>query len=568
MTGIRNRMLRFAIVCAGMLMVTPPVVRAQGSQIPQGYNSQDWTTVNADAERDSWVRTDPYISLGSMQNPTGFGVVRKVKLEENPTSGHFDSQAIFETEAGGYKSMGYVIDSAGNAVGFDSDTDQIFWRNPLASGTAMGGNCPKQVNAGMTRALTEMVPTVLPYGGIELGFRIRDRQPVAGGVVGEPHQGATNISEFSAPFGGANGPGFRAPGGGVFVLGPDGFLHQLSLLKGFDVLMAPAKFLPPNASTAGLTAFDKYVYVATSNSCGDVPNGVWGFSLADSSVVSWNAKGASIAGTVGAAFGTDGSLYVATGEGPEGSAADSVVSMEQKTLRVRSYFSPGKTPFVATPVVLTYPNWNPARGKDMVVAANKDGKLYLMDSVSLGGADRKTALTSSTKYTNYSTDYVPGALASWQDAGGNRWVLAPIGSAVASDTHFPINNGSVTDGAIVAFKVIEQGGKLKLEPGWVSRNMVSPLPPAIVNGVVFALSSGEYHTSDASMTTVQRAQRSVPAVLYALDAMTGKELWNSGTALPSYAHSVGLSLSFSTIYVTTADDTLWSFGSLQDQDKE
>lgn len=95
---------------------------------------------------------------------------------------------------------------------------------------------------------------------------------------------------------------------------------------------------------------------------------------------------------------------------------------------------------------------------------------------------------------------------------------------------------------------------------------MSPVPPIIVNGVVFALSSGEYHPSDASMTAAQRAEHSVPAVLYALDAMTGKELWNSGTALPSYVHSGGISLSFSTIYMTTSDDTLWSFGFPQDKD--
>ena len=33
--------------------------------------------------------------------------------------------------------------------------------------------------------------------------------------------------------------------------------------------------------------------------------------------------------------------------------------------------------------------------------------------------------------------------------------------------------------------------RLALEPGWVSRDLVSPLTPLVINGVVFAVSSGE-----------------------------------------------------------------------------
>ena len=63
--------------------------------------------------------------------------------------------------------------------------------------------------------------------------------------------------------------------------------------------------------------------------------------------------------------------------------------------------------------------------------------------------------------------------------------------------------------------------------------MFSPLPPIIINDVVFALSSGAFRSGGAQMTAAQRAQRSKPAVLYALDASTGKELWNSGSTITS-----------------------------------
>ena len=48
-----------------------------------------------------------------------------------------------------------------------------------------------------------------------------------------------------------------------------------------------------------------------------------------------------------------------------------------------------------------------------------------------------------------------------------------------------------------------------------------------------------------------RAQRSVPAVLYALDASTGKELWNSGKAIASFSHSGGLAVGGSKVFVST-----------------
>ena len=41
------------------------------------------------------------------------------------------------------------------------------------------------------------------------------------------------------------------------------------------------------------------------------------------------------------------------------------------------------------------------------------------------------------------------------------------------------------------------------------------------------------------MTAAQRAKASVPAVVYALDAANGKELWNSGKTITSFMHGGG-----------------------------
>jgi outer membrane protein assembly factor BamB len=115
-------------------------------------------------------------------------------------------------------------------------------------------------------------------------------------------------------------------------------------------------------------------------------------------------------------------------------------------------------------------------------------------------------------------------------------------------------------GAIVAFKLTDQGGKIALERSWASRAMVAPLTPVVFNGTVFAVASGERRSlADAKLTAAQRAQRSVPAILYALDSATGKELWNSGRTITSFARA-GLSASAGQVYLVTFDNTLYAFG--------
>jgi len=49
-------------------------------------------------------------------------------------------------------------------------------------------------------------------------------------------------------------------------------------------------------------------------------------------------------------------------------------------------------------------------------------------------------------------------------------------------------------------------------------------------------------------------------VLYALDAQTGKELWNSGDAIASWSHWGGLSLANGRVYINTFDGYQYCFG--------
>ena len=166
----------------------------------------------------------------------------------------------------------------------------------------------------------------------------------------------------------------------------------------------------------------------------------------------------------------------------------------------------------------------------LIAAATADGSLHLVDTANLSSALSVTPATAKGA--------APGALASFVDGAGTRWVL------VAQ---------TARKGAIQAYKVSDDG---KLASGWTSRELVSPLTPTIINGVVIATSSGEVKSADNKLT----AARSGKAVVYLLDGTTGKELWNSGTTVASFARGNALSGGMGQFYLTTYDGTLYAFG--------
>ena len=164
-------------------------------------------------------------------------------------------------------------------------------------------------------------------------------------------------------------------------------VHALNVQDGSD-LAPPVKFLPPDANVSGLILIDRVLYAATANNCGGVANGMWAIDLAspDKTVTTWKSNGGGSAGTVGPAFGSDGLIYLATADGDYSAAnySDAVVALQPKTLALKDYFTPGKMAFDSSPVVFPY------NGKDLVAAAGKQGRLYLLDSSSLGGPDHHT----------------------------------------------------------------------------------------------------------------------------------------------------------------------------------
>jgi outer membrane protein assembly factor BamB len=74
----------------------------------------------------------------------------------------------------------------------------------------------------------------------------------------------------------------------------------------------------------------------------------------------------------------------------------------------------------------------------------------------------------------------------------------------------------------------------------------------IANGIVFALAAGDN-------------KKNSHAVLYALDAATGKELYSSQSVVKSFSHNAGLAIANRRIYFTTHDNAVYCFGFFADQ---
>ncbi len=304
----------------------------------------------------------------------------------------------------------------------------------------------------------------------------------------------------------------------AYVVGSDGYLHALNVSNGWDN-MTPALFLPANTRAAGLiiaTAADgkAVAYTATTHGCGSQPDAVWAMDLAspEKTVVAFKASGATIAGGAGPTLGRDGTVYIATMDGVS-PFSSSLIALQPRTLKLKASATMPKASWNASPLVL------PWKDNDVVVAAG-GGTLFLFDAASLGGGP----IATSPAFGNGT--YEASALASWQDAEGTRWIAASHARGIAT------------------FTLVEQSGKAVFRPGWSSRAIASPISLLVVNGVVFTASAGS---------------PTVPAVLYAIEAATGKDLWNSGRAITSSVKG-GLSAGQGNVYVPGADSTLYAFG--------
>jgi hypothetical protein len=351
----------------------------------------------------------------------------------------------------------------------------------------------------------------------------------AGRGAAPPAGAGANAGAGAPPAAPGRGPGGGGGGGrggfslasATYALSTDGVLHGLTLHDGLDGIQ-PIPFLPAGAQATDLTMIDGTVYTATANSCGAAPNGVWAITPVATpaggtfpKAISWTTGGT--ASPRVPSFNADGVMFVTVGSGT-GEFSDSVVALDATTLTVKDKFTLRGANFGNPAVIFRIDS------RDIVAAQAADGRIVLLD-----GANLSRSLYVSAAIGN-DTGYRLAAMAAWEDPTGQRWLV------------------STTPTSVVAYKVTVAGNSASLAPGWTLTGLKAPLAPLVINGLVFALSSGDAAATES-------------AVLYAADGITGKKVWDSGKTITSFVpRSSAIWNSMGQVLVGASDSTLYAFG--------
>jgi outer membrane protein assembly factor BamB len=393
----------------------------------------------------------------------------------------------------------------------------------------------------------------------------------------------------------------------IYALSGDGVLHGLTLDNGEDKI-APIDLVPPYSRNWSLNLIDGILYTTVGRGCGSsktetVASHMIAIDLNDPAhpIAKFYTSAGRPAGAWGrgGAVAGPGGLYYQTADGAFEPASNkygnTLLNLAPRTLQVLDYFVPPNTDLLnkkdldfgsSGPATFPFQNW------ELVAAAGKDATVYLLDAKSLGGSDHHTPLFGS-RYGNdeesYAGNGVWGSMATSVDAKGNRWLYVPMWGPVAKDAKFSYTNGDAEKGSVMGFRLTVQNGKPALDAVWVSRNLAMPDPPVIANGVLFALSTGENTVQRTTaplppgekemfrmaprpqepgeparprvrgLTARERLQNTEHAVLYGLDATTGKELYSSKDQIDDWTHFSGLTVSNGTVYVITRNSRVYAF---------
>ena len=567
------------LLISSAAVVTGVALFAQGRNI-----GGEWPTALGDAQRTNWMRSDPNISIESLAKP-GFELQWRAGLE---------GQRGLKPAVQGVTANGVtlftplsIVTGANDVLAIDNDTGETFWYKSFGSAAAGSGACAAAPVAATRQApLVPAAPVMGGAGGrggrggyssavgnpgegvpIPAGAgrgggagRAGDAPGAGAPPAGAPPAGAPPAGAPAAGTppagpppaagappapgraGGGGGGGFGRPSGVVYALARDGMLHAVGLPSAKDTYK-PAPFIPAGARATDLLAVNDMLYTSTTGKCGGSADAVYAMDLAGEArpVVSYKTTGSPV-GAV--ALTTDATVVVVVTNG--------VVTLDPKTLAVNQSFTDSATTFVTGPLVFTH------RGKDVIAAGTKDGRIVLFDttlsapiaSVKIAAdADATFGAETLAFFREYSAPPpdAPGAPPAAQPPAGGRG----FGGAAA----IPMVPGqgwllATARNAVVAFQ-ISSDDKPSLTAGWTSRALASPSAALVVNNVVFAAASGKPAAPSGAGS---------PAVLYALNAMTGKELWNSGTALKSYMPGRGLWTSNSQVYVGGNDGAVYAFG--------
>jgi len=441
------------------LASAPTLPEPTPSAAPTGPANGDWLTYSYDPERTGWARGETTLNKSNVGQLI---LLWKAQLDAvpNPINVHAtltDALAVGNVNTSqGTKNLVIVAGGANerNALyALDAARGTIVWErsypNNLKPPQAANGTCPNNLNS----------------------------TPVIDKATGT-----------------------------VYVLPNDGKVRGVSLANGEDRIPATS-VVPAFSRNYSLNLIDGILYATTTRGCAGVASQIAAMDVnsAEHPVAHFYTspgKGSGIWGR-GAIVKSPSGLLAQTADGafdPGSGRWGNTILELNKDLRLMDSYTPANESYInakdfdlgsGSPLVFPYEKWT------LIAAAAKEGVIYLLDAKSLGGADHRTPLYLSPRYSNDAMKFgfngMWGAMGTYVDAQGQRWLLVPMMGPPAKDTvsSFKVQHGNVVNGSLMAFKVQTQDGKPVLTPEWMSGDLDVPGVPVIANGVVFVLADGD-----------------------------------------------------------------------------
>lgn len=371
----------------------------------------------------------------------------------------------------------------------------------------------------------------------------------------------------------------------LFVITSDGRLLTLDLADGHQ-LMPPARFVPPYSKMWSLNYSGGVLYTSLSQDCANTRSGIAALNpdAPGKPVVFFNSAGACSKGFCGAGIwgrggpsvDFNGFVYGATGDAFFDPAAqmfgDTVLKLAPGTLDLAGYYTPADWEYLTrkdldmgttTPVIFRW------RNRVLVAFGGKEGAVYMVDAAAISGSQHRMAEYISPRYTNarqtFEANGIWGVMSVWHDPKGETWLYVPSWGEPTPAAQFPRSYGAVKLGSVMAFKIAAGGdGSPQARPAWISEDIAVPDPVAIAGGVAFVVGTGENTlqviNGDINQLRHNREDLNTGhAILYALDARTGQQLWSSGDVMTSWTHFSGLAVGDGKVFATTHDGAIYAF---------
>lgn len=526
--------IAFLMVAAMMLSGEVQPRAEQRTASGNAAQLTDWLTDGGDQQRTGWAKNEKILTKANVKS---LKLQWKIRTENQPRALHALMPVLIIGRlqtANGIRQVGIVNGISDNLYAFDVETGRTLWRQHWS------------------------------YDG---------QNDLPDGMKDPRHLG------FLRPGGSSDTPVIGPPDAEgrrpVYFVTGDATLHIVDAATGKD-LQPPYEFHRGKSwslNLVGNTLWMQSTYAGISMAATRLDDPTH-------KVMTYNAGSGGAWGRRGVAIDSTGTAWTTTGDGIYDPTSDppryanSVIGVHVvgDELKLKSYYAPKNWAWLRkrdldpnnTPTIFHY------KGRELIAASGKECRMFLLDPKGAGGADNQTPLYRSSLFCNEEVDFQDmgswGALSTWEDPDGTRWVLAPFWGPTHSQFKFPtVNKPPAKEGGVAAFKVVGDADSPKLDAAWVSRDMMRGEPVIIANGIVFGYGSGE-ETKQAwpdiglQFDSTIRAAKGTRATIYALDAKTGQELWSSGDQIHEWNHFSGITVANGRVYLSTYDGTLYCFG--------